>query len=100
MPVDDQRVRQYLKASEFDTLFREELGWNRYRTPLTVIVEGQTFTLAPIAERNGMAALRRATARYRSTACAAKSSRRSPSRYRNISSSSWMREALSRSGSG
>jgi hypothetical protein len=58
MPIDDKRVRQYLKASNFDMLFREELGWNRYRTSLTVVVEGQTFTLAPIAERNGMAALR------------------------------------------
>src|SRR4051812_31171777 len=55
--MNERRVRQYLKTFEFDLLFREELGWNRYRMPLTVALDGQTFTLTPIAERNGMATL-------------------------------------------
>src|SRR5438874_1295768 len=58
MAINETRVRQYLKSSDFEILFREELGWNRYRLPLSVVIEGKTFTLSPIAERNGMAALR------------------------------------------
>src|SRR5260221_6182875 len=54
MLPDKQRVQQYLKASDFTTLFREELGWDTLKeAPLAIPVDGQIYTLRPLMEKRG-----------------------------------------------
>src|SRR5579859_3807654 len=43
-------IRALVQQFRFKELFNE-LGWNRYRAPLSVAVDGQIFTLAPVAEK-------------------------------------------------
>ncbi|NLF73616.1 MAG: hypothetical protein GX575_31645 [Candidatus Anammoximicrobium sp.] len=54
MPVDFPRVRQCLNDFDFRRLFTQELGWDHHRSTVEVTVEGQSFTLAAVAEKRGM----------------------------------------------
>jgi len=56
MPLDFARARQHLRSFDFDTLFIEELGWDRHSGTLEVPVEGRSFTLRPSAHKRGFAA--------------------------------------------
>lgn len=48
MPIDAARVRGYLKAFDFRSLFIEELGWDRPNGgALEIEVEGRRFRLEP-----------------------------------------------------
>jgi len=54
MPVSQPRVREYLRACDFRSLFIEELGWdNPSDPPLPIPLEEESFTLRPIAEKRG-----------------------------------------------
>ena len=60
MQINRDRTRQLLKASEFETLWVEELGWDRYRGEVkTEIrekgVDESEYLLTAIAEKRGMA---------------------------------------------
>ena len=51
-----RETRRYLKESEFETLFIEELGWDYYRTqPLNITIDDTDYLLTAIAEKRGMA---------------------------------------------
>ncbi|MDW8243536.1 MAG: hypothetical protein RMJ88_10025 [Thermogemmata sp.] len=53
MPLDIARVRQCLQNFDFRTLFIQELGWDKHTASLTVVVDGTTYSLQPIAEKRG-----------------------------------------------
>jgi Eco57I restriction-modification methylase len=54
MSPDKQRIQLYLKAYDFTTLFREELGWDTLKeAPLAIPVDGQIYTLHPLVEKRG-----------------------------------------------
>ena len=56
MQINLRETRQYLKESEFETLFIEELGWDYHRTqPLNITVDETEYQLTAIAEKRGMA---------------------------------------------
>ena len=50
-------LRPKLKAFDFRALFVEGLGWNHFpaTTPLAIRVDGQSFSLRPVAEKAGFA---------------------------------------------
>lgn len=55
MPIDAARVRGYLKAFDFRSLFIEELGWDRPNGgALEIEVEGRRFRLEPAVEKRGV----------------------------------------------
>jgi hypothetical protein len=55
MPADLSNIRTRLKEFDFTGLFIEELGWNRVSSrSLSVLVDGETFTLKPVAEKCGV----------------------------------------------
>ncbi len=56
MKFDTAAVRRCLKSFDFDTLFREHLGWDRYQASLAVTIDGQTFNLSAVAEKRGFVA--------------------------------------------
>jgi hypothetical protein len=49
---DTTRIREQLKTFDFSKLFIEELGWDRH-SHLDVPVDGQTFALSAVAQREG-----------------------------------------------
>ena len=50
-----RETRQYLKDSDFEPLFIEELGWDyRHTQPLNIRVDETEYTLTAIAEKRGM----------------------------------------------
>ena len=49
-----RETRQYLKESEFETLFIEELGWDHHTQTLPVTVDETEYQLTAIAEKRGM----------------------------------------------
>ena len=50
-----QETRQYLKESDFEHLFTQELGWDYHRTePRNIIVDETEYQLSSIAEKRGM----------------------------------------------
>ena len=56
MQINLRETRQYLKESEFETLFIEELGWDYHRIqPLNITVDETDYRLTAIAEKRGMA---------------------------------------------
>ncbi|MBI2856756.1 MAG: SAM-dependent methyltransferase, partial [Chloroflexi bacterium] len=56
MPVDVEQLRRHLQAFDLPRLLVEDLGWNRYPArPVSVQVEGSTYTLEPAAEKKGFA---------------------------------------------
>lgn len=56
MQIDNQRVREHLKKSNFTALFIEELGWNNPESKASIQVTalGAEWTLKPIAEKRGV----------------------------------------------
>ncbi len=56
MKLDQAAVRKCLKAFDFDTLFREHLGWDKHKTDMSVLVDGQTFVLTAVAQKRGFVA--------------------------------------------
>lgn len=49
------RIRRLITEFKFKPLFVEELGWEDLRSaPLTVTVDGQSFTLRGVAEKRGL----------------------------------------------
>jgi hypothetical protein len=55
--VERERIRTCLKDFDFQRLFVEELGWDRYRAVLTVPADGREWTLRPVAQKRGFAVL-------------------------------------------
>ncbi len=53
MPLDIGRIRQSLQSFDFRRLFVQELGWDRHSGSVTVAVDGETYSLQPIAEKRG-----------------------------------------------
>jgi hypothetical protein len=53
MKLDFARVQKLLKAFDFPTLFREELGWEPIRYTLDVQAENETYHLETIAHKRG-----------------------------------------------
>ena len=56
MKIDVAAVRKCLKTFDFNTLFREHLGWDNYRTQLNIPVGDQIVQLSAIAEKRGFVA--------------------------------------------
>jgi len=56
MAIDKAQASAHLEASDFRTLFIEELGWDRpcSRYDETVEADGANFTLSPVAEKRGV----------------------------------------------
>jgi hypothetical protein len=56
MKTNRANLQHLLRAFDFKKLFLEELGWDNYRAPLPVLVDGAAYTLQGIAEKRGVAA--------------------------------------------
>ncbi len=56
MKLDRAAVRKCLTAFDFATLFREHLGWDKHKTDMSVLVDGQTFVLTAVAQKRGFVA--------------------------------------------
>ena len=54
MRINRDRVRQLLKDFEFETLFIEELGWDRHSQALPIRVNETEYSLTRVAEKRGM----------------------------------------------
>ena len=54
MQIDRQKISQYLKEFDFENLFIEELGWDRYTQTLPVTIDETEYELTAIAEKRGM----------------------------------------------
>jgi hypothetical protein len=50
--IDIARIRRLVKSFDFDGLF-EELGWDRFRRELPVVVDGTEYQLTGIREKRG-----------------------------------------------
>lgn len=50
------KIRTHIQDFRFEDLFIEELGWDQYRNPLEVVVNGDYVTLNAFAEKRGMVA--------------------------------------------
>ena len=51
-----QPVRQCLKSFDFETLFREHLGWDRHNASLEIPVDGTTWSLTAVAQKRSFTA--------------------------------------------
>ena len=49
-----RETRQYLKESDFENLFTQELGWDNHTQTLNVRVDETEYTLTAIAHKRGM----------------------------------------------
>ena len=56
MRISRDRVSQFLKDFEFETLFVEELGWDRHSQALPIRVNETEYSLTGVAEKRGMVA--------------------------------------------
>lgn len=56
MSINRTNTQRYLRAFDFKKLFREELGWDNYQSPLPIRVEETVYTLQGIAEKHGVVA--------------------------------------------
>ena len=54
MTLNIAKVRQYLDDFDFETLFIEELGWDRYAADLELPIDGQRLHLRGFAEKRGV----------------------------------------------
>jgi hypothetical protein len=54
MPLDFDRIRTLLKDFDFNTLFIEELGWDRHAARLSVQAGEDSYTLEGVAEKRGV----------------------------------------------
>ena len=53
--LNERETRQYLKESDFENLFTQELGWDRHTQTLNITVDETEYQLTAIAEKRGMA---------------------------------------------
>lgn len=54
MRADTQQIKRALKSGKFETLFKEELGWNKLQeAPPEVSYKGQTYAFKPLAQKAG-----------------------------------------------
>ena len=56
MRINRDRIRQLLQDFEFETLFIEELGWDRHSQTLPIQVNEAEYALTACAEKRGMVA--------------------------------------------
>ena len=56
MSINRDRVRQFLQDFELETLFTQELGWDRHSQTLPIQVNEAEYTLTACAEKRGMVA--------------------------------------------
>ena len=57
MQINLRETRQYLRESEFEDLFIDELGWDNHTDTLHVTVDETDYALTAIAEKRGMVVL-------------------------------------------
>ena len=56
MKIDVASVRRLLKAFDFKTLFREQLGWDNHQAQLHIPIHGATICLSAVAQKRGFVA--------------------------------------------
>ena len=56
MKFNIESVRKCLKTFDFSTLFREHLGWDKHQATLDILVDGETYHLAAVAQKRGFTA--------------------------------------------
>lgn len=56
MNIDIISVRKCLKSFDFDTLFREHLGWDKHQAQLDIPIDGGTVCLSAVAQKRGFIA--------------------------------------------
>lgn len=56
MRFETADVRKCLKSFDFQTLFREHLGWDRHQSQLDIPVDGTTVRLSAVAQKRGFVA--------------------------------------------
>jgi hypothetical protein len=56
MKIDAAAVRKCLKDFDFQTLFREHLGWDNHKASLSVAVGEEIFDLTAVAQKRGFVA--------------------------------------------
>ena len=56
MKIDVAAVRKCLKSFDFQTLFREHLGWDNHQAQLDIPVDGDTVRLTAVAQKRGFVA--------------------------------------------
>ncbi len=54
MQINLRETRQYLKESNFENLFTQELGWDNHNQTLNIPIDETEYTLTAIAEKRGM----------------------------------------------
>ena len=54
MSLDRNRARQLLAKGELQSIFIEELGWDRYSSPLEITAAGASVRLQALAQKRGM----------------------------------------------
>ena len=54
MTLDTAKVRKYLKTFDFEPLFIEELGWDRYAASVEVTTNDEHYQLRGLAEKRGV----------------------------------------------
>ena len=52
--LNERETRQYLKESEFEDLFIDQLGWDNHTQTLNIIADETEYQLTAIAEKRGM----------------------------------------------
>lgn len=53
MNIDIATTRKCLKSFDFQTLFREQLGWDNHQAKLDIPIDGKWFQLTAIAQKRG-----------------------------------------------
>ena len=56
MKIDFAQVRSLLKAADFETLFREQLGWDNHKATLDIPLNETTYRLSAVAQKRGFVA--------------------------------------------
>ncbi len=56
MKFDAAKVRKCLKSFDFNTLFREHLGWDKHHAELDIPVDGDTVRLTAVAQKRSFVA--------------------------------------------
>ncbi len=56
MKINPSTTKHLLKAFDFQTLFREQLGWDNHHVQLAIPVDGDTIPLCAVAEKRGFVA--------------------------------------------
>ena len=103
MRINRDRIRQLLQDFEFETLFIEELGWDRHSQTLPIQVNEAEYALTACAEKRGMVAFPmppHPRTQFPTMRRVARLSAKSPSPYTNTSSFTPTKRKPLRSGNG